>query len=77
MLPDDHLEPIYVSTYCNFAHRLSDGKPIEHECRVIPPEALEAEMRDDFPEAQRILSHTPPAWQRGVKRREAKRGKRP
>lgn len=33
----------YVSTMCNFAHRLSDGKPVNHECYVIPPKLLQAE----------------------------------
>jgi hypothetical protein len=38
----------YVTTYCNHAHRLSDGTPIDHECHVIPPEALQAEMNGDY-----------------------------
>jgi hypothetical protein len=42
---------IYVSSFCNFAHRLKDGKPIEHECYVIPPRLLELE-RSDHPDAR-------------------------
>ena len=38
----------YVSTLCNFAHRLSDGKPIRHECYVIPPRLLQAEASGDL-----------------------------
>ncbi len=34
----------YASTYCNFPHRVKDGKPIQHECVIIPPKALAAEM---------------------------------
>ena len=58
----------YVSTYCNFAHRKADGKPINHECRIIPPAALAAEMADDFPKAIEIMRSTPARWmRRGVK----------
>ncbi len=52
----------YVSTYCNFAHSLVDGEPIDHECRVIPPEALEAERDGDFERAIEIMSGTE-TWQ--------------
>jgi hypothetical protein len=37
----------YVTTFCNFAHRLKDGKPINHECYIIPPELLRLEMEAD------------------------------
>ena len=67
------LEDIYVSTFCNFAHRLVDGKPIEHECRVLPPRALQHEIQGDIPGAIAILQATPAVWmRRGVRRREAK-----
>jgi hypothetical protein len=46
----------YVSTYCNFPHSKKTGRPIGHECRIIPPSALKAEMEDDFPKAIDILS---------------------
>ena len=45
----------YVSTYCNFAHSLDDGEPIDHECIHIPVEALEAERNGDFDRAIEIL----------------------
>lgn len=48
----------YVSTYCNFAHRLLDGEPIDHECVVIPPAALEAEREGDFEKAIAIMQGT-------------------
>ena len=35
----------YVTSYCNFAHRLNDGKPVEHECAILPPAALEVRRR--------------------------------
>ena len=37
------MSTFYVSTFCNFAHRLRDGKPIEHNCYVLDPVALRAE----------------------------------
>jgi hypothetical protein len=52
------MKGMYVSTYCNHAHRLSDGKPVEHECRIIPPKALEAELAGDYELAIAILSKT-------------------
>ncbi len=39
---------IYCTTYCNHGHRLGDGRPVDHECRKIPPAALRAEMAGDF-----------------------------
>lgn len=44
MQPD---EPIYCSTFCNFAHRLKDGKPIGHECYVIAPKLLAKERNGE------------------------------
>ena len=59
---------IYCTSYCNRGHRLSDGKPVQHECRIIPPAALEAERNDDFSLAQKILAETPAQYmRRGVK----------
>ena len=38
----------YVTTYCNKPHRLKDGKPVGHECYVLPPKALAAEIDGDI-----------------------------
>lgn len=35
--------PFYCTTFCNFAHYLDTGRPIAHECYVIPPAALKIE----------------------------------
>jgi len=45
----------YLSSYCNQYHEKATGKPIDHECRVIPPAALEAERVGDTDLAIRIL----------------------
>jgi len=45
-------ERTYASTFCNFNHRMSDGKPIGHECYVIDSRLLEAELATgEWPEA--------------------------
>lgn len=41
----------YVTTFCNCAHRVSDGKPVNHACYIIPPAALEAERSGDTKKA--------------------------
>lgn len=33
----------YCTSFCNQAHRMHDGKPVAHECYIIPPAALTAE----------------------------------
>ncbi len=37
------INKFYVTTFCNFPHRLRDGKPIGHECYIIPPSLLRLE----------------------------------
>lgn len=49
------MSAFYVTTYCNKAHRLSDGKPVGHECYILPPEALRLEREGKFDEAIEIL----------------------
>jgi len=60
---------IYCTTYCNHAHRLSDGKPVGHECYVLPPAALQAEREGDYERAITLLIEAPPLrLHRGVPR---------
>jgi len=49
---------VYCTTFCNQGHRLGDGKPVGHECYVLPPLALMAERDGDYNKAIRILSET-------------------
>lgn len=58
---------IYCTTFCNFGHRVFDGKPVAHECRIIPPEALRAEMDGDYDRAIEILQASPVRTMRGVR----------
>lgn len=57
----------WVSTYCNFAHDLDTGEPIDHECHMIPPAALKAEMDGDFELAIEIMSGKPMKHRRRVR----------
>lgn len=34
----------YCTSFCNHQHRIRDGKPVAHECYIIPPVALTHEM---------------------------------
>ena len=38
----------YCTTFCNRAHRLSDGKPVAHECYILNPKALQLEREGQF-----------------------------
>ena len=48
-------EAIYCTTYCNKGHVVRTGRPVGHECRVIPPGALKAEIAGDFGLAIQLL----------------------
>jgi hypothetical protein len=60
---------LYVTTYCNKAHRMSDGKPVAHNCYVIPPKALELEYVGDYQRAIDVINSAKPLREmaRGVK----------
>jgi hypothetical protein len=51
---------IFCTSFCNKGHRLSDGKPVAHECYVLPTEALHAERDGDTGRALDILD----AWKK-------------
>ncbi len=60
----------YITTYCNFPHRLIDGKPVEHECYVLPPASLQAEREDRYADAIALTEAAKPLryMRRGVRR---------
>ena len=49
---------VYCSTYCNQGHDLKTGRPVNHECRVIPPKALQAERDGDFETAIALMARS-------------------
>lgn len=51
---------IYHTSYCNHGHVLETGKPVEHECYVLPPEALLAEQQQDFERSEMLISAAKP-----------------
>lgn len=46
----------FVTSFCNFPHNLATGRPIEHECYVLPVAALLAEKHGRFDDANRTLA---------------------
>lgn len=59
----------YVTTYCNRPHRCADGKPIAHECAILPPEAIASERAGDIPRAIALMQAAKPLrlMRRGVR----------
>ncbi|OHD23660.1 MAG: hypothetical protein A2Y38_23470 [Spirochaetes bacterium GWB1_59_5] len=47
---------IYLTSYCNQGHEVATGKPVNHECHILPPAALLLEMADRLPEAVEALA---------------------
>lgn len=57
----------YVTSYCNKPHSEQSGKPIEHECYILPLEAIRLEKAGQVEEAVRLLqSKQPLKRHRGV-----------
>lgn len=61
----------FRTTYCNKWHRLSDGKPVNHECYILPTPALHAEKAGNVSLAVDLLAawkkrkkHTGVKWQK-------------
>lgn len=50
----------YCTTYCNQPHSLSTGRPLNHECYVLPPHALALEQRGAYEAAQRRIAAAKP-----------------
>jgi hypothetical protein len=50
------MDSTFTTSFCNFPHNLKTGRPVGHECYVLPPLALAAERADDLDLANRILA---------------------
>ena len=37
--------------YCGKPHRISDGAPVAHRCRILPADAIEAALEGQFEKA--------------------------
>ena len=46
----------FVTSFCNFPHSLKTGRPIGHECYILPVKGLWAERDGRFDEAQNIFA---------------------
>jgi hypothetical protein len=51
---------IFTTSYCNKAHDTQDGKPIAHECYVLPVEALRLEREDKIGKALDVIRAAKP-----------------
>lgn len=47
---------IYCTSFCNFGHVVETGRPVGHECYILPPAMLKAEMEDNYELALEILT---------------------
>ena len=47
---------VFATSFCNQGHHLATGRPVGHECYVLPPAALRAERSGDVELANQILS---------------------
>lgn len=45
----------FCTTFCNQAHRLSDGRPVGHECYILNPESLAAEREGRFEDIAHMI----------------------
>ena len=68
------MSDIYCPTYCNFGHRLVDGKPVGHECIIIPPNALKAEIEGNYHLASDLIQASRKVRHAGVRVSKAKTG---
>lgn len=46
---------IYCTSFCNFGHVVETGRPVAHECYILPPDALRAERDGDTDRAIEIM----------------------
>lgn len=46
----------YLTSFCNKSHNLLTGRPLGHECYVLPPAAIQAEFEGNVDEAVEILA---------------------
>jgi hypothetical protein len=62
----------YVTSFCNFAHSLKTGRPIGHECYILPPKGLQAERDGRIDDAIELFQKKGPI----VRGRSSPGGKR-
>lgn len=47
--------PIFTTSFCNQGHYLKTGRPVDHECYILPPAMLEAERAGNTDLANSLL----------------------
>jgi len=51
---------IYCTSYCNKGHDMKTGRPVDHECYILPPKALKAEYDGDISTAIELIEQAKP-----------------
>jgi len=46
---------VFCTSFCNFGHDLQTGRPVDHECYILPPKALQAERAGDYELARNLI----------------------
>jgi hypothetical protein len=59
---------VFHTAFCNKGHRMEDGMPVDHECYVLPPRALQLEREGKLEEAQNLLHEMVPPERRRTSR---------
>ena len=59
-MSDDLRNMIWCTSYCNHGHRMLDGKPVAHECYVLPVAALRTEFLGNVDKASAIIAAAKP-----------------
>jgi hypothetical protein len=60
-----------LTIYCGRRHRIADGAPIAHRCRLLSPAFLEAERNDAWDEAVDTLEGMPVILHPGIPEADA------
>jgi hypothetical protein len=55
-MPHDGDPLTFRPSYCGMPHQTSDGVPLAHRCRVLPPDAILAEYRGHDALALRVFA---------------------
>lgn len=65
MTDTNPMHVFYVSSYCKRLHCVGDGRPIHHECFVLPPAVIQAEQKGQIWLAAVLIMRSPMKRHRG------------
>lgn len=50
----------FCASYCNHPHHKGSGYPLNHECHILPPEAIEMEFMGEYERAAELIQAAKP-----------------